>query len=55
LADLSSAARDLDSALGFAVVWQRNAVTGAARSNADAYLSHLKTFAERKALRETMD
>lgn len=52
LAGLCATTGDFDTAIKFATVWQKNALTGASRSEADAYISRLKTFEERKTLSE---
>jgi hypothetical protein len=52
LAGLCATTGDFDTAIKFATVWQKNALSGESRASADAYLSRLKAFAERKALSE---
>jgi hypothetical protein len=52
LAGLCATTGDLDTAIKFATVWQKNALSGSRRAEADAYLSRLKATAERKALSE---
>jgi hypothetical protein len=52
LAGLCASTGDLDTAIKFATVWQKNALSGSRRAEADAYLSRLKASAERKALSE---
>ncbi len=50
LAGLCATTGDFDTAVKFATVWQKNALSGSGRAQADAYLSRLKAAAERKAL-----
>lgn len=52
-ADLCETTGDYDSALQFALVWRRHALSGTSRDRADAYVSRLKTYIERKRLAET--
>ena len=52
LAGLCATTGDLDTAIKFATVWQKNALWGSRRAEADAYLSRLKAIAEHKALSE---
>jgi hypothetical protein len=53
LATLCAVTGDFDTAIKFATVWQKNALTGSRRAEADAYLSRLKAAAEHKALSES--
>jgi hypothetical protein len=55
VAGLCATTGDFDTAIKFATVWRKNALTGASRSDADAYLSRLQTSAARKAMSEAPD
>jgi tetratricopeptide (TPR) repeat protein len=50
LAGLSSVSGDFDSALQFAQVWERIAVTDASRAQAEAYEARLRKFVQSQAL-----
>jgi len=55
LAGLCATTGDFDTAIKFATVWEKNALTGASRSDAEAYISRLQTIAAHKALSEAPD
>jgi tetratricopeptide (TPR) repeat protein len=52
LAGLCATTGDFDTAIKFATVWEKNALSESRRAEADAYLSRLKAAAERKAVSE---
>lgn len=52
LSGLCALTGDFDTAIKFAQVWQKYALTGESRVAADAYLSRLRTRAEQKQLTE---
>ena len=52
LSGLCAVTGDFDTAIKFAQVWQKYALTGESSVAADAYLSRLRTFAEQKQFNE---